>query len=497
MRQARDVELPLALDRTSGIPLTTQIAAGVRDALIAGVLLPGDALPSSRTIATRLGVSRGSVVAAFDQLHGEGWLVADRGATRVDPALARHLLDPPPSPTSMRGPARTPAGEVAPIDLRPGRPDTSRVADPAWRSAWREAVARPWSSHPATGSSHLREALTEHLRLSRALVVPPEEVIVTGGVREGLHLLLTAMRRDLGRPVRVAVEDPGFPALRRLVAALGDILVPVSTDEEGLRPDHLADLDPAPDLVLLTPGHQYPLGGAMPIARRLDLIAWAGANRALLLEDDYDGELRYTGEPLPALAALDRQVEPGGGRVALLGSFAKVLAPGLGVGHLIVPASIHSGLAALRTDLGSPVPALVQDAVASYLDAGALRRHTARMRRVYRQRRDVAERVLRDLPGVTLRPMAGGLHAVIDVATDANGERGLLAAAAAAGVEVAGLADYWAAGTPRMHGIVVGLGAADLEEGLRVLLPLLTDAADAATGQRRWSTTKPPSSRTT
>lgn len=481
MRHPRPADLPLTIDRSAPRSLVVQIADGLREVVRAGVLQAGDPLPSTRALATRLGVARGTVVAAYDQLHGEGWLVADEGATRVDPGV--HLDHPGRAPA----PSRSVAAQTDPpsgadvIDLRPGQPDVSDVVDGAWRAAWRSAVGQAGARHDPSGSLALRSALAEHVRIARGVVVGEGEILVTAGVREGLQLVLTALvlgqdARD--RQLRVAVEDPGYPALRRVIAALGHEVVPVPVDEAGLRVDHLdSDLD----AVLVTPGHQYPLGGAMPVGRRLELIAWARDHGAIVLEDDYDGELRFTGEPVPALAALDRGDE---GVVVTLGSFAKVLAPGIGLGHVIVPMPLRQRVMTLRNDVGCPVPATVQDALEHYLDAGALRRHTARMRRRYRDRRDVALRLLSGLEGVRVRPMDGGLHAVVELeGVDAAAERAVVAEARACGVLVAGMADYWSdlrprhpvGGLPR-HGLVVGLGPPSLEEGLTRLREVIAPA---------------------
>ena len=492
MRHPHDIDLPLVLDRGSSVSLVVQVADGLRRAIETGVLRPGDAVPSTRTLASRLGVSRGSVVAAFDQLHGEGWLVADHGATRVDPALAplrpagtrqgEDLAGHQEGPTAQR-PAGArqgggPAGRTI-IDLRPGQPDVTGLVDPTWRAAWREAARHPGGRHGPAGSVPLRAALADHVRVARGAAVAPDEIVVTAGAREGLQLVLTTLALAAGRPLVVAVEDPGYPALRRVVAALGHAVVAVPVDVDGLRVDLLGE---GTDVVLVTPGHQYPLGGAMPVARRLALLAWARAHGAVVVEDDYDGELRFTGEPVPALVALDRA--PGDERVVVtLGSFAKVLAPGLGLGHLVLPDPLRDKVIALRSDLGSPVAGVVQDALARYLETGALRRRTGRMRRRYRARRDLAVEVLTDLPGVRLRPTDGGLHAVVEL-VDAGpaGEREAVDQAGAAGVLVAGMADYWAGTAPRpespvdlpRHGLVVGLGTPSLEEGLTRLRGVLS-----------------------
>ncbi|MCT1617317.1 PLP-dependent aminotransferase family protein [Kocuria marina] len=553
MRHARDTDLPLTVDRTASTGLGEQLVRQIRELVARGVLRPGDPLPSSRALAARLGISRGTVTAAWDVLAGEGYLVADRGATRITPHLEMRrdtgpvaravattaeahrarLSGPEPggdaaasprvgqhsAPTSPRTGmpvARIPAPTTSPappsprtarrsaarpevIDLRPGKSTITSLDTPAWRGAWRDAA-----SGVATGRTlrtDLRDHLADYLRLNRGIVRSPEDILVTAGVRDGLQLALRVLGLARGRRLRVAVENPGYPALRRVVRALGHIALPVGVDEHGLVPEQLPsgrwggagrwDVAPAPDAIVLTPGHQYPLGGTMPVTRRMELLAWAREHGALVLEDDYDSELRHSAQPLPALGALDTARDT----VVTLGSFAKVLGSSVGVGHLVAPDSLLPDLERTRAELGSPVSLIAQEALARFMDSGEFQRHTARMRRSFRRRRLLLSDVLGDLPHVSVLPMAGGAHAVLAVPDeDAAIER-----ARRRGVLVGALAEYWTgqgrAGGERggaaassteaeaevdrklgeRGGVVLGLTALDrdVERGARVLREVL------------------------
>ncbi|GEO94327.1 HTH-type pyridoxine biosynthesis transcriptional regulator PdxR [Kocuria turfanensis] len=493
VRHPHDVDLPVRVDRADPAPLPAQLVQQLRELVVSGALRPGDPLPSTRGLAARLGISRGSVVTAYDQLHGEGYLHATNGATIVHPDLARSRVEragPRPDDRSGARPSAPPQRRTRDrpmIDLTPGRPDTARLATPGWRAAWRDAAAAAAgaAAPPAQGAEPLREQIAEHLRLMRGVVRDPQDLFVTAGARDGLQLLLAALGGLAGRPLRVAVEDPGYPSLRRVPERLGHRVLPVPIDDHGLDPARLPsgawsgawsgdwEIDRAPDAVVVTPSHQYPLGASMPAARRLELLDWARAHDALIVEDDYDSELRYVGEPLPALSALDhgpgavaRPPAPGrrlggGGHVATLGSFTKVLAPGLGVGYLVAPPALREELLRLRTDLGNPASAVAQDAMARFLAGGGLRRHTARMRREYRRRRDLLGAALAGVRGVRAVPMDGGLHAVLEFTGEvAFDERDVVARAAAAGVRVAALGSYWAEGARGgRRGVVVGFGA--------------------------------------
>lgn len=406
------------------------IAAEVRDRIASGELRPGDALASTRVEASRRRVARGSVVAAYEQLIGEGYLVATHGGTRVNPRLPVAPANP-----VLAGPR--PRSTGVPELLRPGVPNSLGLTSTLWRSAWRSAAADP-RAYPVPGSPRLREQLAEHLRVTRSVVVDPESILITSGARDGLRQLLSAV------PGRVAVEDPGYPTLHRVPRALGRKVHAARVDDQGIRLDALAAIDPS--VVLVMPNHQYPTGRQMSAPRRFELLEWAKSSGAVIVEDDYDSELRRAD---PALAALDL-----GGRVGMLGSFAKTLSPALGLGYLLVPESVREQI----VELGTPVSGIVQDAMSNFLAGDGLRRHTARMRREYDRRRRLFAEIF---PEGT--PMDGGLHAVIEVAD----ERRAVARARAAGFGVSGLGDYWSsAGQP---GVVVGLGAHS-DERLRELL---------------------------
>ena len=482
MPTSRGQELPLIVQKGAGASLPAQIVEQIRPLIETGVLKAGDLLPSSRDLARQLGVSRGTVVFAYEQLIGEGYLQSGHGGTRVDVHLRHRRLSPHNSgqrnsvldPESGKNasvatavtagmPATAPGQsavtpEEHPVPLRhgvisllPGAPDTTLLATTEWRAAWRRAAANPADGYPAAGSTQLRTHITEHLRLTRSVLRSPDDVLVTAGAREGFRLLLTLLRRRVrNRPLRIAVENPGYPSLHRIPQAFGHTVIPIPVDEQGLDPQYLPTGAQLPDIVLVAPSHQYPLGASMPAARRLELLEWARTHQVLIVEDDYDSELRYTGDPLPALAAMDRpahHTHPAGGgdRVITLGSFAKVLTPGLNLGFLVMPRHLRDDLLHLRADLGNPVPALVQDAAADLLAAGGVRRHIARMRKVYRARRALVVEQLGDLPGADILPMDGGLHAVLQLHSTADGEADLVERAEGAGVLVAPLGSYWSA----------------------------------------------------
>lgn len=522
--------IDLDLDRGSITPLGAQVVDALRRRVLGGGLRPGDSVPSTRALASALGISRSVVVAAYEQLVGEGYLDTRQGAaTRVAELQPRieSATDAawPASAVGVTGPAAPegpPASSTAAprIDLLPGRPSTSRIDSRSWRTAWRRAAAEaiPADSPPPFGEPRLRAEIADHLRHARGLDCSPDDVVVTAGTSEALGLLasvltaggfavggltaggLTAGERAPGRrPPVLAIEDPGYPSARRLFERRGVATRPLGVDGDGFDVGALRRLPRAPDAVMVTPSHQYPLGGRLPVATRLELLDWARVHDALVIEDDYDSEFRHLGPPLPALASLDDA-----GRVVLVGSFSKVLTPWIRLGYLVLPRAnpgLRAAIAAARDDEACPVPGVAQLAIAELLASGAVRRHIAASRREYAHRRRLVLAALDGLPGAPLSGLDGGLHAVVEL-RDAAASAALVTRLAEAGVAVAPLSDYSAAPGGRRHGIVFGYAAPSdtrLAEGLALIRAAILDAAvaPAATDRRDGGSRRNPAANTT
>ncbi|TFC01703.1 PLP-dependent aminotransferase family protein [Cryobacterium adonitolivorans] len=501
------------LDRASELPLAAQLATALRRAILGGILRHDEALPSTRALAASVRVSRGTVVAAYDQLAGEGYLLARSGsATRVmverhgtEPAAGRGLdaatiigidldgralLRTPGTTAAVGAPASAEPAPPQPrsltlIDLAPGHPSTRTLVDPAWTAAWRAAVAASGRSDspPSSGTLELRSAIAEHVRRARGLACRPDDVIVTAGTSDALACIgLALATRASGtagastRAPRIAVEDPGYPTARRVLRRVGVELLPVRTDTDGIDLAELAARTPTPHAVLVTPSHQYPLGSSLSVQGRLDLLDWARASDAVVIEDDYDSEFRFDAMPLPAVATLDTS-----GRVALVGSFSKTVTPWIRCGYIVATGDLGAALREVRDDLGPSVSGVQQAALAHYLDSGGLARNVTRVRREYAHRRALVIDRLGALPGVRLAGLDGGLHVVVRTDGVAGADASaLVAQAAARGVRVASLADY-AVVDRGQRGLVLGYGApTDLELGraLDVLVELLTAPTD-------------------
>jgi len=472
VRPVPRLDLPLALDRAAATPLHAQLAEALRRAVLDGHLPAGARLPSTRQAATEVGLARATVLAAYEQLAGEGYLEPRHGAgTFVSDHPSPVGAAPAPPRRAPHDDGAAPAGSGArPVDLRPGRPDTRRLVDPAWRAAWRGAASRVSSwEPPPLGLPALREQVAAHLRAARGVPASAEDVVITAGADEGLALVAHALAlRD------AVVEDPGYPSARRTLRRLGVALHPLPVDEHGLVVDALPEPGAAGagvGAVLVTPSHQYPLGGVLPLARRLELLAWARARGAVVVEDDYDSEFRYGAAPLPALAGLD------GDRVVHLGTLSKVLTPWLRTGYLLVPPALREAFAAVRRDLGAPVSGVQQQALATHLASGSLRRHVARTRRDCAHRRAHLLRALAAQPHLRAAETSAGLHSVVVLPGGADaadvvrrvGERGYL---------LADLADYAVQRRDLPPAVVLGYADASLADLSGAVAALAAACAD-------------------
>ncbi|MDX3837777.1 MocR-like pyridoxine biosynthesis transcription factor PdxR [Streptomyces europaeiscabiei] len=395
------IELP-----EDGGSLNERLTSGIRTAIVEGRLAPGHLLPPSRALAAELGCSRWVVNEAYTQLAAEGQLQTRQGSgTRVTthPAM-RH---PERTPTIRRASAPLPV--VA--DLRPGAPDVAAFPSPAWiRSLQHVLTTADWEPSvfpPAAGARRLQEVLAAYLSRVRGLTVEADEILITCGTSHGVSLVARVLAAR-GVP-HLAVEDPGWPRLHRVAAAVGLPTEPVAVDAEGLDVEALHQS--GSQAVLCAPTHQFPTGTALSPTRRLALLAWAKQHTSVIIEDDYDAEFRYDRRPIGALAGLDRS------RVVYLGSVSKTLHPGVRLGWMVPPPALRQPLLdALDTAAAGP-STLDQLTFARLADTGGYDRHLRRVRKAYRARRDAlvtalgSHAVIRDCGPV--HGIAAGLHLLV------------------------------------------------------------------------------------
>jgi GntR family transcriptional regulator/MocR family aminotransferase len=455
-------------------PRRAQLEAGLRESIRSGRLRPGARLPSSRALGTELGVSRRLVVEAYEQLAAEGYLVTGQGSgTRVAPASGAGPSPSEPSPVGGAAdvaPAPPPGGGGA-IDLFPGSPDLALFPRRAWGQALRRALAELPDARLGygefAGTAELRDALAEHLGRVRAAAADPYRILVTAGYQQGLRVFGALLRGRGAR--RVAIEDPGYPIAAWTLEADGFELVPLPVDDDGLEVEAL--LTAEADAVVVTPAHSLPIGAVLAAERRLALVEWARGRGALVLEDDYDAELRYDRRgPAGTLQGLAPDV------VVLAGSVSKTLAPALRLGWLCLPGDAVAAAAIARGMLDGGGPRIEERALAELIASGGFDRHVRASRAHYRDKRAaLLEAIDADLPAARVRGIAAGLHILLEL-PDGVEEAGVVERAAEAGVRVQGLADFTRAG-PRPPALVLGYGLPSIRE-LREAVAVIADACE-------------------
>jgi GntR family transcriptional regulator / MocR family aminotransferase len=458
-RTSSALELLVPLRRDDPEPLHRQLERGLRGAVRTGRLAPTTPLPSSRSLAGQLGVSRGIVVEAYEQLVAECYLDAQPGGvTRVAKlpgAAPRRPQEPEPAPLL--------------VDFRPGRPDLDQFPRQVWlrsvRRVLNEAPSERFGYMDGRGAPELRRALAAYLNRVRGTVADPSDIVIATGFAQALTLLAQVLSGSGAR--RLAVEDPSNPEYRESIRALGIEIVGVPVDANGIRVDMLEGVDA--DAVLVTAAHQYPVGGVLPADRRAALITWADhrPNR-VIVEDDYDAEFRYDRDPIGTLHGLCPD------HVVYAGSASKTLAPGLRLGWLVAPARLVDGLAQakLAADMGSS--ALDQLAFADLLEHGELDHHLRRMRPIYRRRRDALLAALaREVPA--LRPVgaSAGLHVLAWLPPDLDEDR-IVVGALESGIGISGLGPRRIA--PGPGGLIFGYGGiaeSAIRDGVRRLAEVI------------------------
>lgn len=449
-----DMALVITLDRHSDVPLAVQLADAIRETASTGHLRAGDRLPSTRALAARLGVSRTVTSASYEQLHAEGWIEGKHGS-------GTYVTTSPPTQASPgQGDVLGSSVQQELLVLTPGVPWAGGVEQAAWRRAWRAAADTPplWQAQ-RSGLDAYRTVIAEHLLRHRGLDVATESVLATAGTTAAVVELAAAVLRpgDV-----VAMEEPGYQRVVQVFRHAGMQVVPVPVDSEGLRPDAVP---PGVAAVFCSPAHQYPLGSRMSATRRVELVKRARAEGFLVIEDDYDGELRYDVAPLPLLASLAPDV------VVHLGTTSKILTPTLGAGWMVAPSTVTAAVLDYREITGIRASPAGQQVLVELARNGDLGRHLRRLRRELWHRRSVLAAAFAeaDLPVVG---DDAGAHLVIPLSS-AEQEREQLAEARRRGLLLDGLTRHFA-GEPTTYGMAIGYAGCSREQ-LHEVLGVLVD----------------------
>ncbi len=486
--------LDIALDERSATPLFQQLYADLRQRILGARLKPGEKLPASRALAGDLGISRNTVLSAFDQLTSEGYLEMRGGSGTF---VARDLPDHAPESVTPRDKEAAPQlatrsriflaapqsrdrsarGPLAPC-FTPGWIDSSDFPFALWSrllaKSWRYPARSVIDGGDPGGYPPLRVAIANYLRQARGIECAADDVLIVSGIRQAVDL---TCRLLLDPGDKVWVERPGFPGIGAAIAASGGKLVHVPVDDEGLDVEKGLKQAPAARLACVAPSHQYPLGVVMSLQRRLSLLAWARAAKAWVLEDDYDSEFRYSGRPLAALRSLDAD-----GRVIYVGTLSKMLFPSLRIGYLVAPPALAAAFRRARSVVDDQPAMASQPALAEFFTSGHLAAHVRRMRLRYAHRQQLLLEAARDNFGdkIILRPDSAGLHLVGRLASSQlrrQGDARIAEKIATAGVTVAPLSAYDVDGTQRRNspvaeGLMFGYAAvpdAKIEPGVKAI----------------------------
>jgi GntR family transcriptional regulator/MocR family aminotransferase len=451
-------ELLLALE--PGVGRRRGLEQALRQAIREGRVAVGERLPPTRVLARDLGVSRGTVVEAYEQLVAEGYLSARQGSGT---AVARAAAAPsPPQPAAVAEP-------LPRYSFHPGVPDPTAFPADQWVRALRRALrgVRPerLGYQDSRGTPELRYVLASYLARARGVVGSPELVVTCSGFVRGLGLLCGALR-GLGAK-RLGIENPTIPLHREVAAAAGLELVQLDVDEHGVLVEQVEAS--RADAVLVTPAHQFPLGSTLSPERRAALVEWARRTGGFVIEDDYDGEFRYDRQPVGALQALDPE------RVVYAGTASKTLAPGMRLAWLVLPPTLVEPVAAVKRLGERQLPFTEELALAELIESGDWDRHLRRMRSRFRTRRDrLIEMLAKRVPDARALGIAAGLHAVVELPADGPSEDELLARARERSVDVFALGRFWHEPRPLPKALVVGY-ASPPEHRFAVALRALGD----------------------
>ncbi len=487
----------LSLDRALPAPLFRQLYSAIKSGILSGKISPGTQLPPTRDLALRLGMSRQTILNTYSLLMAEGFLSGAVGkgtyisdslpiAARAVQAPAKTPLQPVSYPLSARGLRFVDIKSR--INTHDGKPKAFRIGMPGLDvfpfEIWSRLEARRWR-HPSfqlgytdpAGYGPLRTLLAAYLGAARGVHCAPEQILITSGSQQALFLIATLL---LAPNDAAWVEDPGYRDTTGALHAAEARVCPVPVDQEGLCVALGAQHYPDAKLVYVTPSHQYPLGVTMSLQRRLELLAWAGASKAWIVEDDYDSAYRYAGPPLASLQSLDKSE-----CVIYVGTLSKVLFPGLRLGYIVLPPPLATAFANGKAVLDRHTSIVPQIVLADFISEGHFKRHIKRTREVYAERRSALLQALdaRLADEIMLGPTEAGMHLALAFKRQHNDEA-IAQAALTRGIEVRALSQFYAPqenaplrdGTP--SGLVLGFASvpsAETRDGVETLRKVLKE----------------------
>ncbi|MHA6482502.1 MocR-like pyridoxine biosynthesis transcription factor PdxR [Paenibacillus sp. strain BS8-2] len=451
----------LPVDRSLTTSLTVQLYDQIRQRILHNEMVEGEKLPSSRELASSVGVSRNIVLEVYDRLLAEGYLeVRPQSGTYVAAGstfLASEAAQPG-RETLAASSTKTVKRSESAIDFRAAHPAADYFPRAAWGRLAKEVCLltpeRTFGYSAPEGSYELRTVLARYLLQARGVRCHPEQIVITSGATQALHLITELLSKD--KPARIAVEDPVTDEMRTIFTYAGAQLVPIPVDDKGILPDMLPT-DETPDFVFVIPSHQFPLGGTLPIQRRIQLIEYARRTDSYIVEDDYDSEFTYEGVPVHSLQGLDPD------RVIYVGTFSKILSPSLRIGYAVLPTRFVDDYRRLKWFADRHTSTLEQLILARFMDEGYFDRHIRRMKKIYRKRRETLVSSLRkQLPQARILGESAGMHLVVELA-DVDFTPALISRIQEEGVQVYAVEHYAMIRGRHKNRIVMGYGGLTTE----------------------------------
>ncbi len=448
------VMLTYELKKSPGVPLYEALYRCIRGDILSGSLAPGEKLPSKRTLAQNLEVSKITVETAYNQLLSEGYIRSQEKVGYFVENVERHA-----PPVSAGLPQKSQRNREYLLDL------TANGAEHFPFSVWTRLQREVMLDYgeklllplPNRGIPELRQAIADHLAAFRGMQVDPENILIGAGT-DFLYNLLIQL---LGREKTYAVEEPGYGKIRRVYAAAGVRCVSAAMDAKGVQPDSLKDAD----VLHCSPSHHFPSGLVTPVSRRQELLAWARQGK-WIIEDDYDSEFRFDAHPKPAMQSLDFA-----GRVIYMNTFSKSLAPSIRISYMVLPRDLMQTFQQKLGFYSCTVPSFEQYTLARFLSRGQFEKHINRMRKFYRSRRNQVIALLQSCAfahRLTILEQDAGLHFLLRVDTPLS-DRELTHMLDALGIRVKALSDYYHEGSRDLHCLVLnysGLKEEALQEAL-------------------------------
>jgi len=459
------------LNSNDAAPLYRQLYRQIREQVLSGKLPAHARLPSVRDLAAELSTSRNTVEGAYQELCAEGYIYSRQRSGYFVSALGHDVA---PGSSSRKRPKQSRSPHPSPdytYDFHPARLDPASFPTAQWRACFLECLrgsSRELARYgDPQGDRGLRDNIRQYLERSRGVLCETDQIVICSGLQQGLEIVAHLLKEGHSS---VAVEDPGYHVPRAVFMDHRYRIVPVAVGSSGIDLDVLRASDST--ITYVTPSHQLPLGCVMPIANRLNLVDWADSGGNLIIEDDYDSELRYHGNPIPSLQGLRPD-----GNIIYLGTFSKILSPALRLSYMVLPRALLVPFRAWCGTYFSPVSLLEQKIMARFIEQGYWERHVRRMRIVYQKKHDTllhaVECYFGSRAGVV--GQGAGLHVVLQLHAANSGETGILRRAAHAGINLFPFSATCLTGGPVATSLILGFGgmtAAEIEQGIRLLAEL-------------------------